>query len=121
MYAKELHCDLDLAAIEDEDEKLQAYLDWIKDKIPKHYSVKPPKATEWEIRDKELRKTNPVYAELADYLKGDDLAESILGDEFVPTLKGWHKEMDRIESNIGRYPRGFRHYENYINYRQYYP
>jgi hypothetical protein len=45
MYAKELQCDLDLDAIEDEDEKLQAYLDWIKDKIPKGYKVKPPKAT----------------------------------------------------------------------------
>lgn len=85
MYSKELQCDLDLDQIEDEDEKLQAYLDWIKDKIPKRYGVKLPQATEWEKRDKELRKTNPVYAELADYLKGDDMAESLLGDEFVPT------------------------------------
>lgn len=85
MYSKELDCDLDLSSIEDEAEKLQAYLDWVKDKIPKQYKEKPPKPTEWELRDKELRKTNPVYAELADYLKGDDMAESILADEFVPT------------------------------------
>jgi hypothetical protein len=29
--------------------------------------------------------------------------------------------MDRIESNIGRYTIGFRHYENYTNYLFKYP
>jgi len=33
----------------------------------------------------------------------------------------WDKEMNRIEANIARYPIGFRHYENYNNYRVKYP
>lgn len=36
-------------------------------------------------------------------------------------LKDYHKEMDRIENNIGRYPVGFRHYENFDNYRVQFP
>ena len=36
-------------------------------------------------------------------------------------LKDYHKEMDRIENNIGRYPIGFRHYENFDNYRVIFP
>jgi hypothetical protein len=29
--------------------------------------------------------------------------------------------MDRINANLGRYPIGFRHYENYINYNKQFP
>ena len=29
--------------------------------------------------------------------------------------------MDRLEANIGRYPIGFRHYENFMNYNKQFP
>lgn len=32
------------------------------------------------------------------------------------TPKDYHQHMDRVESRIGRYVAGFRHYENYANY-----
>jgi hypothetical protein len=40
---------------------------------------------------------------------------------FLPNERGWNHEIDRIKSNIGRYPLGFRHYENYHNYVKQFP
>jgi len=39
----------------------------------------------------------------------------------MPTERGYHRELDRIESNIGRYTPGFRFYECYESYRLKYP
>lgn len=39
----------------------------------------------------------------------------------MPDHRGYHFEMDRIESNIGMYPRGFRHYQNYEMYLRKFP
>jgi hypothetical protein len=49
-------------------------------------------------------------------MAGPDFAKSLVAGEFLPTGPEHQKEMDRIEANIGRYPVGFRHYENYQNY-----
>lgn len=45
---------------------------------PLKYGRKKPKATIWEERDKELRKTNPLYAEVADALRGPSHAKSMV-------------------------------------------
>lgn len=42
---------------------------------------------------------------------------SLVSGEFQPNKYGRIKEMQRIEANIGRYPMGYRHYENYHNYK----
>lgn len=34
--------------------------------------------------------------------------------------KDYHAEMDKLENNIARYPIGFRHLENFNNYRTIY-
>jgi len=39
----------------------------------------------------------------------------------MPDIKTMMDENIRFESNIGRYPLGFRHYENYYNYILKYP
>ena len=41
---------------------------------------------------------------------------SFVKERFVPDVHGAHKEYERIESLIGRYTVGFRHYESYYNY-----
>jgi hypothetical protein len=41
---------------------------------------------------------------------------SYFANRFLPDARGAHKEFERIESNVGRYTHGFRHYENYYNY-----
>ena len=57
-----------------------------------------------------------MYAQLSAQHSGPDFARSLVSGEFIPSGPEWQKEMERIESNIGRYPIGFRHYENYENY-----
>ena len=76
--------------------------------------------SEWDERDAKLRAENPLYAELADALTPNYPA-SFFGDRFVPTDRGYHKEMDRIEETLGRYTPGFRHYECYESYRLRHP
>lgn len=48
-------------------------------------------------------------------------AKSVVQEEWIPTQREYEKEMDRSESNIGRYTVGFRHYENYNNYKKKFP
>jgi len=47
-----------------------------------------------------------------------DVPVSMIEDEFLPTREGYDREMSRIEGNIGRYPFGFRHLENFISYQR---
>jgi hypothetical protein len=44
-------------------------------------------------------------------------AESRVENEWILSPEDYHREMDRIENNIGRYPKKYRKYENYENYR----
>lgn len=41
---------------------------------------------------------------------------SLVENEFYPDHYGHYKELDRLNKNIGRYPVGFRHYENFEQY-----
>ena len=69
----------------------------------------------------ELKAKRPELAEVLDELKGHDYSQSLVGGEWIPDTKNYFKEIDRIEANIGRYPVGFRHYENWQNYTMKYP
>ena len=41
--------------------------------------------------------------------------------QFLPDHRGYHRVMDRIDSNIGMYPRGFRHYQSFEMYERKFP
>ena len=69
----------------------------------------------------ELRKEDPTFANMVDQLSGPDIPHSYIDEAFLPDEHGYYKEVDRIKSNIGRYPIGFRHYENYQNYVKQFP
>lgn len=77
----------------------------------KWYKKPPP--DEDDIR----RQTDPYYAALNPIKK----AESAFENVFYLPHRQWHDEMERRENNIGRYPIGFRHLENYDNYRVEFP
>ena len=57
--------------------------------------------------------TDPYYA----MMKTEKEISSRLADTFDLDPEDYNAYMDKVERNIGRYPHGFRHYENYINYR----
>jgi len=80
-----------LNEIADEEEREAAWVEWVKDQLPKTKSVDTrPAPTEWEKRDMELRKSNPIYADIADQLKGPSYAPSMFDGFFLPTHKGYH-------------------------------
>jgi len=89
--------------------------------VPWHIRQKKQPPTALERKEAELRAADPVFASIMDEVTGPKYAKSLVSGEFLPTEKGFHEEMDRVESNIGRYPIGFRHYENFVNYRLKYP
>ena len=49
------------------------------------------------------------------------MPRSYVDGEFLPDERGWNKEVDRVKSQIGRYPIGFRHYESYTHYAKQFP
>jgi hypothetical protein len=69
----------------------------------------------------ELKVKRPELGPILDELQNQPYPESLVGGEFIPDTKNWFMEMDRVEGNIGRYPVGFRHLENWSNYNMRYP
>ena len=110
---------LHLNEIEDEEEYLNAWVEWVQTKI----QVRRKKRTKTYLDRKidELKAKRPELSAILDDLKGQDYSESLIGGEWIPDTRNYFKEMDRIEANIGRYPVGFRHYENWQNYSMKYP
>lgn len=106
--------------IEDEEEFKQAWIEWVQDKLPrrKQKKLQPDVAQRIEER---LKREHPELAMIFERLKKDNYPKSLVTGEFFPSRKEREKELDRIESNIGRYPVGFRHYENWQNYTSMYP
>lgn len=47
--------------------------------------------------------------------------ESMFLDEWFMDKRNLFIEWDRQQNLIGKYPQGFRHFENYVNYRQVFP
>ena len=82
--------------------------EWFNKKNKKRYQPKPSPD----------KKKNPY-----EYMLQDDRESiySIAQDEFILSLENKHKHRKIINSNIGRYPIGFRHFENYDNYRVKHP
>jgi hypothetical protein len=60
---------------------------------------------------------DPYYA----MLKTEAPIESRYMDHFDIDDEAVHRYWDEVERSIGRYPDGFRHFENYENYRVVYP
>ena len=85
------------------DEKLK---DWSKTKMRKR-----------KVMVDKREQEDPYYA----MMKRDKPIESRYEDHFDVDDEEYHRYMDEVERNIGRYPEGFRHFENYENYRSVYP
>ena len=98
---------------------MAAWIEWVQTKI----QVRRKKRTVTYLDQKvaELKAKRPELSAILDELQGQDYSESLVGGEWIPDTKNYFKEMDRIEANIGRYPVGFRHYENWQNYSMKYP
>ena len=91
----------------DDDSAAEAFFQKKLEEMQKFkYSQKPPKKAPLanDPISQILRYDNPEYV------------QSRLSDEFVMSNEELHQEMERQEANVGRYPIGFRHYENYEFY-----
>jgi hypothetical protein len=100
-----------LNEIEEEEAFIDAWLEWVKDKVNLKKKKRTPSYLDTKVA--ELKKKRPELGPMLDELQSQDYSESLVGGEWIPDLKNYHKEMDRVEANIGRYPVGFRHYENW--------
>lgn len=93
---------------------------WLNEKLQKeftreiNYTYRGPKKQEPEHP---RRKYDRYYQ----FLKRHEAPESLTTGSFFLSPKDFNEEMDYLENEIGRYPIGFRHYENYQNYRLKYP
>ena len=110
---------------ETQEEKDQQFSDAYKEWIEKTKWVKRKgKSYEYDEkqkRDLELRRINPYYRKITDQLRDSQPPFSYVDDLYVPNDRGRYDELARVESLVGRYPLGFRHYENFHNYRLKYP
>jgi hypothetical protein len=100
-----------LNEIEEEEEFITAWLDWVKDKVSLRKKKRTPTYLDKKVAELKLKR--PELSPMLDELQGQDYSESLVGGEWIPNLKNYNKEMDRVEGNVGRYPVGFRHYENW--------
>jgi hypothetical protein len=83
------------------------------------------KITEWskmklkkrKVEVDEREKKDPYYA----MLKEEKPITSRYSNHFDIDDEDYHSFYDQIERNIGRYPIGFRQYENFENYSAAYP
>jgi hypothetical protein len=74
-------------------------------------------ATKRKVEVDERAETDPYYA----LLKEEPEITSRFSNYFDLEDRDADAYLDRVEKSIGRYPIGFRHYENYENYRVKYP
>lgn len=95
---------------------LDAYLSWMKET---KFVKRKGRAYQYDAkqkRDLEFRKINPYYKQITDHLRESRPPFSFAENAFLPNDRAAYDEKARRESLIGRYPVGFRHYENYRNY-----
>jgi hypothetical protein len=50
-------------------------------------------------------------------MENPNVPRTLIDGQFIPDHHGKHAEIARVNEKIGRYPFGFRHYENYEDYR----
>ena len=103
-------------------EELQtAFTEWFTKQIKYKRATKGPKPTPFELKLKELRERDPVFARMEQMLDRHQEPRSLVDNEFVADEKEYAREADRLESMRGRYPWGFRYYENYLAYKRKFP
>lgn len=89
------------------DEDAQAYFEKKLEQIKKirirQKHPRKPKLSNDPIARK-VRHENPIQVDS----RNDDV--------YTMTHRDHHREMERIEANVGRYPTGYRHFENYEFY-----
>lgn len=116
------HRDYEGETQEEKDEKFsEAYKEWIEKTKYVKRKGKSYQYDEKQKRDLELRRINPYYRKITDQLRDSQPPYSYVDDYYVPNDRSRFDELARAESLIGRYPLGFRHYENYHNYRLKFP
>jgi len=120
---KEKQNGLQLQDIEDADEFVDAYIEWLKELFPIERIKSKPQGEHILRRvNKKLEEEFPEYKILRDQISsGHEIPRSLVDDEFMPTKEGHLSEMMRIESNLQRYPHGFRHLQSYSAYKKKFP
>lgn len=106
---------------DDEDVYTEKWSEWVQTQAARHLEGPRPGPDPLEKLEQEWRESDPLHAHLEEQLDGPKVPRSLLAGQFLPDTRGWHQEMDRLEANVGRYPIGFRHYENYLNYNKQFP
>ena len=99
----------------------EAWKEWYEATKYRKRKGKSFEYTEHQQRDIELRATNPYYKKVTDEIRDRQPPFSYVQNMFIPSMRQHVDEAARVESTIGRYPVGFRHYENYYNYLTKYP
>lgn len=71
--------------------------------------------------ERQLAEADPLFAAIKKQSDNPKVPRSYTANHFVPDAVGHHRELDRVDKQVGRYPHGFRHYECFENYLQKYP
>jgi len=112
----------------DESDAEEAYLEewakWIveKNRFRTKKGSRPPLSV-LEQKEIELKERDPLFAHLAKHLDSTPAAErhSYVENDWLPSIREHDREIARRNRLLHRYPSGYRHYENYQNYRVIYP
>lgn len=94
--------------------------EYLKKVAPRSLKGKKFKPGLLEEKIERIKEKFPELAEDIDALK-PKVPRSLDDETFFPDMAGHEAEHARIASNIGLYPRGFRHYQNYEMYRRKFP
>ncbi len=112
-----------LRDITDPDEFADAYVEWAKANYPEKRVKRRKRPLHiFEKLDRQFEIEIPEYKSLKEQTQTPyDVPVSMADDEFIPTREGHEREIARIESNIARYPLGFRHLESFVAYQRKFP
>ena len=87
---------------------------WFEEKL-KDWSKTRVKKRKTTVDERET--TDPYYA----MMKTEKPIASRYMNQFDLDDDAYHAAVDEVERNIGRYPVGFRHYENFESYHSVFP
>lgn len=85
-----------MADIEDAEEYEEAYVAWFKSQVARKVGSKRPGPDLLEQAELDARAKDPLYAHLADQMDGANIPRSLVDNAWVPDIRGYHAEMDRI-------------------------
>lgn len=116
----------DIWQIEDEQQFKEAYIKWVVERYP--LKMKKGRFRIYSIFRKlhrKLKRESPEYAAIADHfadvMEQPHMASTITPGKFLPDKADRHAEIMRLGRENGRYVPGFRHYENFYNYKLKFP